>query len=59
MRPVVKADVAEHYGYFLLYADNAFVVSENDEKVLRNEIGKYIEIKHNPQACQAIIMVHA
>ena len=47
MRPSVKADSAEQYEYALLYADDALVVSENAEKVLRNEIGKYFEVKPN------------
>jgi hypothetical protein len=45
MRPAVKADGSEYWEYVLLYCDDALVISENGEKVLRNEIGKYFELK--------------
>ena len=34
-----------YYEYVLLYVDDALVVSENAESILRNEIGKYFELK--------------
>ena len=45
MRPAVKADGSEYWEYVLLYCDDTLVISENGEKVLRNEIGKYFELK--------------
>ena len=45
MRPAVKADGSEYWEYVLLYCDDALVISENGEKVLRDEIGKYFELK--------------
>ena len=45
MRPAKKSDGTEYYEYVLLYVDDALVISENAEEVLRNEIGKYFEIK--------------
>jgi len=42
----VKSDGCEYYKYVLLYTDDALVISENGEKVLRTEIGKsYFELK--------------
>ena len=40
MREAVKADGTQYWEYVLLYLDAFFVVSDNGEKVLRNEIGK-------------------
>ena len=55
MRPAVKADGAECYAHVLLYADDALVICENAEKVLRNEIEKFFELKPNsvgpPRQC--------
>ena len=45
MRPAIKSDGNEYYEYVLLYTDDALVVSENAESILRNEIGKYFELK--------------
>ena len=45
MRLAIKSDGNEYYEYILLYADAALVVSENVESILRNEIGKYFELK--------------
>ena len=36
----VKADRTQYWEYVLLYVDDCLVVSENGEKVLRNENGK-------------------
>ena len=33
------------YDYVLLYVDDALVVSENAESILRNELGRYFELK--------------
>ena len=45
MRPAKKADGSEYYEYCLLYTDDVLMISENAEKVLREEIGKYFELK--------------
>ena len=45
MRPAIKSDGTKVYEYVLLYTDDALVVSENGESILRNEIGKYFELK--------------
>ena len=33
------------YDYALLYVDDALVVSENADSILRNELGRYFELK--------------
>ena len=45
MRKAIKSDGSRYWEYVLLYTDDALVVSENGEKVLRQEIGKYFELK--------------
>ena len=45
MRPAIKSDGSKCYDYVLLYVDDALVVSENAEYVLRNELGRYFEQK--------------
>ncbi len=45
MRPAKKADGSSYYEYILLYTDDTLCVSENPERVLREEIGKYFELK--------------
>jgi hypothetical protein len=45
MRPAQRADGSEYYEYILLYIDDALVVSDNGESVLREELGKYFELK--------------
>ena len=45
MRPAMKADGSSYYEYILLYTDDAVVVSENAEEILRNKLGKYFELK--------------
>ena len=45
MRPSIKSDGTQVYDYVLLYTDDTLVVSENAESILRNEIGRYFELK--------------
>ena len=45
MRQAKKSDGSEYYEYVLLYTDDALVISENGESVLREEIGKYFKLK--------------
>ena len=45
MRPAMKADGSLYYEYILLYTDDALCISENAEKVLREELGKYFTLK--------------
>jgi hypothetical protein len=45
LRPATKSDGSEYYEYVLLYTDDALVISENAERILRNEIGKYFDLK--------------
>jgi hypothetical protein len=45
MRPAIKSDGNEVYDYVLLYVDDALVISDNAEAILKNEIGKYFELK--------------
>ena len=45
MLPATKNDGTEVYEYVLLYTDDCLVVSENSEIILKNEIGRYFELK--------------
>ena len=45
MRPAKKGDGSPYYDYVLLYVDDALVVSDNAESILRYEIGRYFELK--------------
>ena len=45
MRPSTKSDGSECWEYVLLYCDDTLVMSERGESVLREEIGKYFELK--------------
>lgn len=45
MRAAVKSDGTEYYEYVLLYTDDALSIGENAENVLRNEMGRYFELK--------------
>ena len=45
MRPAMKANGSKYYEYILLYTDNAIIISENAEYILRNKLGKYFELK--------------
>ena len=47
MRPAMKADGSSYYEYILLYTDDAIVISENAEDILRNKLGKYFELKES------------
>ena len=54
MRPAIKSDGSKCYGYVLLYVDDALVVSENATSILRNELGRYFELKEESIAPQII-----
>ena len=41
----MKADGSPYYEYVLLYTDDALVISERGEQILRAEIGRYFELK--------------
>ncbi len=45
MRPAKQSDGTDYYEYILLYTDDALVLSENAEKVLRNDLGRYFTLK--------------
>ena len=45
MQPAIKSDGSTYWEYVLLYCDDTLVISEKGESVLRNEIGKYFELK--------------
>ena len=45
MRPAIKSDGNTYYENILLYVDDALVVSENAESILRNELGRYFHLK--------------
>jgi hypothetical protein len=45
LRPAIKSDGSEYYEYVLLYTDDVLVVSDEAEKLLRDGIGKYFELK--------------
>ena len=45
MRPAIKSDGTKCYDYVLLYVDDALVVSKNVESILRNQLGRYFELK--------------
>ena len=45
MRPAIKSDGSKCYEYVLLYVDDALVISENAESILRNGLGRYFELK--------------
>jgi len=45
IRPGKKSNGQDCYDYVLLYTDDALVVGENAERILRSEIGKYFELK--------------
>ena len=54
MRPAIKGDGFKCYDYVLLYVDDALVVSENAESILRNEMGRYFELKEESIVPQII-----
>ena len=45
MQPAIKSDGSTCYDYVLLYTNNALVISENAEKIMRTEIGHYFQLK--------------
>jgi hypothetical protein len=45
MRPAIKADGTKVYDYVLLYTDDTLVISETPEAILRQELGKYFDLK--------------
>jgi hypothetical protein len=45
MRAAKHSDGSEYYEYILLYTDDALVISEHAEKVLRDGLGRYFELK--------------
>ena len=45
MRAATKSDGSSYWEYVLLYVDDALCISENAERVLRDEVGKYFELK--------------
>ncbi len=45
MRPAKRSNGSSYYEYILLYTDDALVISENAEQVLRNELGRYFTLK--------------
>ena len=42
-----RGDGTAHYEYVLLYVDYYLVISDNTENVIREEIGKYFELKQD------------
>ena len=45
MQPAKKVDGSTCYKYILLYVDDALVISERVESILRSELGRYFELK--------------
>jgi hypothetical protein len=45
MRPAKRSGGTNYYEYILLYTDDAIVLSENAEKVLRTDLGRYFTLK--------------
>ena len=45
IRPAIKSDGSHYYAYVLLHVDDALAISENTEHIMRNNIGKYFEMK--------------
>ena len=45
MRAAKKEDGTEYWEYALMYTYDVLVVSERGEQFLRNELGKYVELK--------------
>jgi hypothetical protein len=45
MRAAKKDDGSPYWEYVLLYTDDALAISMNAENILRNEIGRYFELK--------------
>jgi hypothetical protein len=47
IRPAKHSDGSEYYEYIILYTDDALAVGEHAENILRNELGRYFELKEN------------
>ena len=47
---VCAAEESQYWEYVLLYADDCLVISDNGEKILREEIGKYFKLNFSYQA---------
>ncbi len=45
MRPFVREDGSPTYEYVLLYTDGCLVVADNVEQILKEEIGRYFQLK--------------
>lgn len=45
MREAMKADGSEYWEFVLLYCDDTLAISDRGEHVIRNEIGRYFELK--------------
>ena len=45
LREALKDDGSQYWEYVLLYVDDCLCISNNAEKVIRNEIGRYFIIK--------------
>ena len=45
MRPAIKSDGSEYCEYASLYTDDTLVISEEPEKILRQNIGKYFQFQ--------------
>ena len=45
MRPATKEDGSQYYSYILLYTDDTLLIDCDAENVLRNQLGKYFELK--------------
>ena len=45
MREATREDGSKYYEYVLLYTDDCLVISDNAEKVLRQELGSMWELK--------------
>ena len=47
MRPDKQSNGTDYYEFILLYTDNALVISDNSDQVLRKDLGRYLELKEN------------
>jgi hypothetical protein len=56
MRPAKHSDGSDYYEYILLYTDDALVISDNAEQVLRNELGRYFTLKEKSLVRQRFIL---
>jgi hypothetical protein len=43
--PAIKSDGTKVWDFVLIYTDDTLVISENADSILRNEMGKYFELK--------------